>query len=174
MIRLKKEFSDRLILSMKNAGHIDSRSPSGISVRTLAQVMGVSEQICRRYLRGDALPDYEKITDIALFLSVSPGWLLFGENNNLFKNEQTGIHIDAELLHYILERSHKLYMQSSRNSEDFSDFVLDLIKDVCTIDATNETLKKIIDLAVSSICSFEERKNKTEVILDFKVTASGG
>jgi transcriptional regulator with XRE-family HTH domain len=155
------EFSHRLISSMKQAGLADTRSPSGISVKTLAETMGVSEQICRRYLRGDALPDYEKTVKIARFLSISPGWLLFGnEPDGLNINDQT-ICMKASLLHYLLERSHAFYMlQAPEQAHDFPSFVLALINDISAIDADPDTLKKIIDLAVSSISSFEERKMK--------------
>ena len=155
-----KEFSFRLVSAMKRAGHAESRSSSGISVRTLADVMDVSEQICRRYLRGDALPDYAKVIKIAQFLKVSPGWLLFGDQNDVLIAENNTLHIDEELLHYALEKSHVLYLQASDNSGDFPDFVLSLLKDISAIDANRDTLKKIIDLAVGSICSFEERKHK--------------
>jgi len=51
---------------LKDKGHTASRSPNGICIRTLAEFVGASEQICRRYIRGVALPDYEKIIDLAI------------------------------------------------------------------------------------------------------------
>ena len=152
------EFTHRLVSSMKQAGFTDTRSPSGISVKTLADTLHVSEQICRRYLRGDALPDYDKIVTLARFLSVSPGWLLFG---NQHVTDDHTVHINATLLHYMLERSHAFYMmQAPEQAHDFPDFVMALLNDISAIDAHHETLKQIIDLAVSSISSFEERKMK--------------
>jgi len=76
-----QDFSKRLMEAMKAKGYLASRSPKGICIQTLAQFAGASEQICRRYVRGDALPDYEKITKIAHSLQISPGWLLFGEQS---------------------------------------------------------------------------------------------
>ena len=78
-LRKYTNFSNRLLTAMKTNGHIASRSPNGICIKTLAEFAGASEQICRRYVRGDALPDYEKIINIATQLNTSPGWLLFGE-----------------------------------------------------------------------------------------------
>ena len=158
-----KDFSFRLISAMKRAGFAESRSANGISVRALAELMGVSEQICRRYLRGDALPDYAKVIKIAKCLKISPGWLLFGDQNDIFIAENKTLHIDEDLLHYVLEKSHALYLLSADNSDDFPDFVLELLKDISAIDANRDTLKKIVDLAVSSISSFEERKHKKAV-----------
>ncbi|MBY0377336.1 MAG: transcriptional regulator, partial [Gammaproteobacteria bacterium] len=61
MVRGKyKKFSNRLIDAMKLNGYGASRSPNRICMKTLSKFAGASEQICRRYIRGDALPDYDK------------------------------------------------------------------------------------------------------------------
>lgn len=158
-----QSFAHRLISAMKRAGYTKPRAAHGISIQVLANLMTVSEQICRRYLRGDALPDYEKVINIAAILNVSPGWLLFGDQPNMPTTENNTLHINEELLHYILEKSFALYLLAGDNSNDFSNFVLALLKDVSAIDANHDTLKKIIDLAVSSIYSFDERRQKKAI-----------
>lgn len=154
-----KDFANRLIIAMKSAGYVASRSPSGICMRTLSEFAGASEQICRRYIRGDALPDYNKIMNIANKLNVSPGWLLFGEEVQLKATHQPNL-IDDDLLHYILTKSYHLYREETGNTDDYADFVLELIHDVREISTSKENLQKIIGLAVSSIASFKERRNK--------------
>ncbi|MDQ5884487.1 MAG: hypothetical protein QG556_827, partial [Pseudomonadota bacterium] len=79
MTAIYKDFSDRLIQTMKLRGFSASRSPHGICMKSLSIFTQASEQICRRYVRGEALPTYEKIINIAKELNVSPGWLLFGD-----------------------------------------------------------------------------------------------
>ncbi|MFA6301662.1 MAG: transcriptional regulator [Legionella sp.] len=152
-----KDFADRLIAVMKSKGHIASRSPSGICIQTLATFTGASEQICRRYIRGDALPDYDKVKQIAKSLQVNPGWLLFGDEGYPLtpKNQ-----MDESLMHYILKHSLPLYRDSSRSNDDYADFVLGLAKEVGAIDTTKENLLKIIDLAMSSLSSYKETHNK--------------
>ncbi|WP_423202348.1 transcriptional regulator [Legionella beliardensis] len=146
---------------MKAKGFTASRSPSGICIQTLSQFSGASEQICRRYIRGDALPDYEKIKEIAKHLNVSAGWLLFGENSTELQAQP----IDEELLYYILKKSHQLYREDTDNADDYADFVLELIKEVRSIDTSKSNLLKIIDLAISSISSYKEKHKKyTHVI----------
>ncbi len=157
-----KEFSNRLIVAMKACGYVASRSPSGICMRTLSKLASASEQICRRYIRGDALPDYDKIMNVATQLSVSPGWLLFGEPDKIKTVHQTNA-IDDELLHYILTKSYNLYREETGNTDDYADFVLELIHDVREINTSKENLQKIIDLAVGSIASFKEKRNKQAV-----------
>ena len=154
-----KSFSKRLIDAMKACGHAASRSPNGICIRTLSEFAGASEQICRRYIRGDALPDYEKVVNIATALNTSPGWLLFGEHNQARATHLPKA-ISDDLLHYILSKSHQLYQDETVETEDYADFVLELIRDVREIDTSKENLEKIIDLAVSSISSYKEKRIK--------------
>ena len=155
-IILYKDFSERLVYSMKLRGHTASRSPNGICIKILAEFADASEQICRRYIRGEALPNHEKIIKIAAHLEVSPAWLVFGEEAKSMSNSG----IDDELLHYILKRIHQLYRHEASAMEDFADFVLGLIKDIRGIETSKENLEKIIDLAVSSISTFRHQINQ--------------
>lgn len=153
-----KNFANRLINSMKAKGHIALRSSNGICIKTLAEFAGASEQICRRYIRGDALPDYEKVINIASHLHISAGWLLFGEQEQPESNKTN--FIDEELLHYILKKSHHLSLEETGNTDDYADFVLELVRDLREIDTSKENLQKIIDLAIGSISSYKEKRNK--------------
>lgn len=154
-----KDFSNRLLNAMKANGYTASRSPNGICMRTLAEFAGASEQICRRYIRGDALPYHDKLLAIATALNVSPGWLLFGEDVPVETTHHSNS-MDDDLLHYILSKSHRLYREETENTDDFADFVLELIRDVREIDTSKDNLEKIIDLALSSISSYKEKRIK--------------
>jgi hypothetical protein len=157
MITWKYEnFSNRLINAMKANGYITSRSPNGICIKTLSEFAGASEQICRRYIRGDALPDYDKVIKIARHLNTQPGWLLFGESKEEPKPEP----IDSDLLHYILIKSYPLYPDGVEYADNYANFVLKLISDVQEINASKEDLRKIIELAVGSI-SYKENQRKS-------------
>ena len=158
-VKKYKEFSERLIDAMKSKGYTASRSPRGICIQTLSKFAGASEQICRRYLRGDALPDYEKVKNIAQNLSVSAGWLLFGEQD-ISNSQSQPKQVDEDLLHYILTKSHHLYQKETGNTDDYADFVLGLIRDVRKIHTSRENIQKIIDLALDSISSYEETRIK--------------
>lgn len=154
-----KNFSNRLVNAMTSNGYIASRSPSGICMTTLSTFAGASEQICRRYIRGDALPDYDKIVKIAEHLNVSPGWLLFDTQEPTETAPQQKP-IDDDLLRYILTKSFQLYREETGNTDDYADFVLRLLRDVREIDTSKENLHKIIGLAVGSISSFKEKRSK--------------
>lgn len=154
-----KAFSKRLVDIMKSSGYAASRSPSGICMKTLSELTGASEQICRRFIRGDALPDYEKIIKLTNHLNVSPGWLLFGEKEPTTIT-QPATFIEDDLLRYILNKSHHLYREETENADEYADFVIELVRDVREIITSKENSLKIIDLAISSISSYKEKRKK--------------
>jgi transcriptional regulator with XRE-family HTH domain len=82
---LKKEFSARLRLAMLNAGLGLSQSKSGVSLQAMADISECSLKISRRYLSGESIPEPTKLKRIAQKLKISPGWLLFGELNEMSK-----------------------------------------------------------------------------------------
>ena len=114
---------------------------------------GYSLQICRKYLRGQAIPEPLKLIEIAAKLDVSPGWLLFGDSHNDSQNTRHKIFISKNLLHYIFTCAKELY-HPARLGDEVSDFLLDLTRDISQINASEEQSKKIIDLALSSARHF--------------------
>ena len=148
-IDLTKQFAARLRDTMITAGYDSQRSTSGVSVDKLAEITGYSPQICRKYLRGQAVPEPLKLVEIATKLHVSPGWLLFGDSHNTHHK----ISINRDLLHYIFTQARELY-HPERSADEISDFLLDLTQDISQINANEELSKKIIDLALSSAKHF--------------------
>lgn len=152
-ITLSKQFAQRLHDAMIAAGFHSQRSTSGVCIHKLSEMTGYSLQICRKYLRGEALPDPVKLTEIAATLRVSPGWLLFGEDvtdQGVLKDK---ISISKNLLHYILTSASGLY-NSTLLAEEITNFLLELINDVRLINANEDQSKKIIDLALASVTHF--------------------
>jgi len=152
-IDLTKQFAHRLRDAMINAGFNSHRSTSGVSIHKLAEITGHSVQICRKYLRGEAIPEPIKLVEIAKKLKVSPGWLLFGDAYTAEHIEKENIIINKNLLHYIFTRAAYLYSVKHIENE-VSDFLIDLISDVSLINANDEQSKKIIDLAIASVKHF--------------------
>lgn len=152
-----KSFSYRLIDAMKTNGYIDSRSPNGICMNTLAEFSGASVQICRRYIRGDALPDYDRIVSIATHLKIAPSWLLFGE-----KDASQFTQIDTELMSYILHRCSELYFGTNEKTHEFTQFVMKLIREVQKIGGHREMLEHVINLALDSVTAFHATHDQTQ------------
>jgi len=151
-VDLTKQFAYRLRDAMIAAGFNSQRSTSGVCIHKLAEITGYSVQICRKYLRGEAIPEPVKLVEIATKLRVSPGWLLFGDSHNDTTNSENKITITKNLLHYILTRAANLYNTPLGNN--IPGFLLDLINDVSQINASEEQAKKIIDLALASVKHF--------------------
>ncbi len=152
-LNFNQQFSYRLKHSMLAVGLHSSRSVSGVCIQKLVEITGYSIQICRRYLRGESIPELQKLIDIAKHLNVSPGWLLFGEDNN--NHDVTDqIILNKDLLYYIFIQIHKLYANTPA-CQEMPIFFTDLLMDVSQIQADDEQLKKIVDLALSSVKYFE-------------------
>lgn len=149
-IDLTKQFAIRLQEALIAAGYYSPRSSSGVNIQKLAEMTGYSPQICRKYLRGEAIPELAKLSEIAAKLKVSAGWLLFGDENSTHCNK---ISINKNLLHYIFMSANPLY-HTDHSDEDRSDFLLDLVRDVSQINTNEEQSKRIIDLALASAKHF--------------------
>lgn len=152
-VDLTKQFAYRLRDAMIAAGYNSQRSTSGVCIHKLSEITGYSLQICRKYLRGEAIPEPVKLVEIATKLQVSPGWLLFGDSHNDQQHSKDSVLISKNLLRYIFTQSSKLY-NTDNLEDDVPGFLLDLINDLSQINANEEQSKKIIDLAISSIKHF--------------------
>lgn len=152
-VNLTKQFSYRLRDSMIAAGFNSQRSTSGVCIHKLAEITNYSVQICRKYLRGEAIPEPVKLVEIAAKLHVSPGWLLFGDSHNDLNTAADKLTISRNLLHYIFTRAACLY-KGDLVTQEVPDFLLELINDVSQINANEEQSKRIIDLALASVKHF--------------------
>lgn len=158
-VDLSKQFAYRLRDAMIAAGFNSRRSASGVCLHKLAEITGYSLQICRKYLRGEAIPEPLKLVEIATKLHVSAGWLLFGESNNYQDLTQEKLSISKNLLHYVFTKAAILY-NSSLKEQEVSDFLMELINDISLINATEDQTKKIIDLAFASVTHFSQPYGK--------------
>jgi hypothetical protein len=152
-VNLTKQFAYRLRDAMIAAGFNSQRSTSGVSIHKLAEITGYSVQICRKYLRGEAIPEPTKLVEIAMKLNISPGWLLFGDAHNDSYMSHDRVTISKNLLHYIFTKAACLY-NGDLKEDEVPDFLMELIKDISLINANEEQSKKIIDLALSSVKHF--------------------
>lgn len=158
-VEFNQHFACRLRDTMIAAGFSSKRSPSGVSIPKLVEITGYSPQICRKYLRGQAIPEPSKLMAIASTLDVSPGWLLFGSRQENTQTADDHLTLNKYLLHYIFKRAEALY-HVERLSQDIPDFLLALTCDISQINADEEQSKKIIDLAMSSAKHFSHAQGR--------------
>ena len=149
--KITDQFAERLRTALIQAGYNSSRSSYGVNVNKFAAMTGYSAQICRRYLRGEAIPEPTKLAEIAEEINVSPGWLLFGDCHAKKDFEENKITISKDLLHYIFSHVDGLYRNQNTQKDILPQFLLELVNNISQINADNEQSKKIVDLALFSI-----------------------
>ncbi len=162
---LLKEFSNRLIKALKSKGLESFRSKTQVRISELSKVCGCSHQMARRYVIGDALPDIEILVKMAIWLEVSPSWLLFGEEGSVNKLESSDkvINIEEKLLEYILIRVAPLF-STKANPKELIAYIIDIINDTNKITVDKPTLYKIVDIAIQSAIRFKVNLNSKEQI----------
>jgi transcriptional regulator with XRE-family HTH domain len=72
-------FSDRLKEAATAKGFTSSSSRSGVDVGRMAEAIGSSYEMARRYAEGMAMPKPDMLQKIARWLEVPAAWLSFGE-----------------------------------------------------------------------------------------------
>lgn len=158
-INLKKQFAERLRQAMISSGFTSARSIYGVDVKKLAEITNYSIQICRKYLRGEAMPEFSKLMEIADELKVSPGWLAFGDSLNKLTEFKEHVLISKEALSYVFMKA--LSLQNYQWTQTgVSNFLIELINSLSIINGSEEQSTKIIDLAFSSGMYFQAESRK--------------
>jgi len=153
-MQLAEHFSKRLRDAMLSSGHHATRSSSGVDVHALVEITGYSSQICRKYLRGEAIPEPNKLLEIAHALGTSAGWLLFGEKQDALEQPEAHLLLKKSLLHYLLTQAAIIY-QTEPDNPEVPHFLMALAEDISQISADEAQSKRIIDLALSSATRFQ-------------------
>lgn len=151
-------FAERLRMSLIKAGYTSNRSSTGVDIMKFADVIQYTPQICRKYLRGETIPEPQKLSEIANHLQVSPGWLLFGDSLSSEAHEAHKITINKNILHHLFTHISQLCAPHN-SSEILPNFWLELTEDLQDFNQNEEKSKKIIDMALSSYKHFASTKN---------------
>lgn len=76
----KKAFAERLVKAMLAAGHRSARgAKAGVDVGPLASAAGITREMARRYVLGEALPNSDRMDKIAGWLKLKMAWLRDGD-----------------------------------------------------------------------------------------------
>jgi hypothetical protein len=148
--RLTAAFAERLRTSLINAGYASKRSATGVDVRRFAKLIAYSPQICRKYLKGEAIPEAQKLHELATKLNVSPGWLMFGESHAKLEYQENKITINRDLLYHLFMHISELCKPSSA-SDYLPEFLLEITEDLQSLETSEEQSKKMISLAFSPL-----------------------
>ena len=63
------------------------RRKHGLTTRTMAEKLGVSNGIVSRWCRGDAHPTRKHVRVICNYFNVDPEWLIYGVENKTVDND---------------------------------------------------------------------------------------
>ena len=150
-------FAERLRRSLIDAGYQSNRSTTGVDIQKFAKKIHHSPQICRKYLRGEGIPEPQKFLEIADLLNVSPGWLMFGDCHATSEQQDKKITINRNLLHHLFTHISQL-CASTASTQYLPNFWLELTEDLQSIETSEEQSKKIIDFALSSFKHLAQNK----------------
>lgn len=78
---MESNLFERLQQAAHRRGYTSDRSRSGIDVSAMAAAIGSSYEMARRYAEGAAMPKPETVRALALWLQVSPTWLMYGDGD---------------------------------------------------------------------------------------------
>lgn len=101
-------FGKRLREAMRRAGHISTRTASGVIPTPLAKATGVSYEMARRYLEGKAKPRSARIAQIAKFLNVPRAWLESGADTDGTPTDELDNNLLEECISAVIEAQHRL------------------------------------------------------------------
>lgn len=155
--KLQLQFSQRLVSALTRRGHISNNANSGVKVKELAKFISASSHMTRRFTLGQSMPDHYTIYKMAEFLSVSPGWLLFGEaptNHRIIESDDY-LHINQSFLSYILEETSEM-LQSGEDKKTICSFIAELVHSVTKMEGNYSSQEKLFSLAVKSAKKFQQ------------------
>lgn len=144
----KLSFSERLISLMKQNGFLSNRKPYLVDVNKFSQTLNISKVMLRRYLSGEALPQFSVIDSIAKFFNVDPLWLYSGIKN--------GSEVDIDLLKIILTKSLLKLDLGVKEIKIIVEQICDIYEHVSAIDNTQIMEKhRLVDWMLDKTLNIE-------------------
>ena len=156
--QLTAAFAERLRVSLINAGYASNRSSSGVDIHRFAELVAHSPQICRKYLKGECIPEPQKLHEIATNLNIAPGWLMFGDSHAKIDHQENKITITRNLLHHLFMHISDLCKPITK-SDYLPQFWLEITEDLQNFNTTEEQSKKMIELAFSPLKHLSKSEN---------------
>ena len=109
-VGVKEEYAARLRQAMRAKGYVSTRASSGVDYATLADTVGVSPEMGRKYVEGHSIPRPDVQEKISRWLHVSQSWLQYGEGSMV---PDAGS-IDRELLKSCFQLIHQVLEAQER------------------------------------------------------------
>ena len=139
--RIRDGFSKRLIYVLKKKGYTSTKAHSGVSAKAIAEALGCSFTMARKYLAGQSLPENKTMEILSNWLNVDIWWLLYGDKDS----SNTSI-IDKTLLAEILKTSKDVFIKHQNDWDYLVDNILKIYDSISELDGPPENKKNSIQL----------------------------
>lgn len=139
--RIRDGFSKRLIYILKKKGHTSTKAHNGASARAVANALGCSFTMARKYLAGQSLPENKTMQVLSNWLNVDVWWLLYGD-----KDSPANSCMDKVLLGDLLKTSKEIFIQHPKDWDNIVDNVLKIYDCVSELEGSPENKKNSIRL----------------------------
>ena len=144
-------FATRLVTKLREKGFISRRGTNGVNGKKLADAIGVSVPMARRYINGQSIPENPTLQKISNWLSVEPCWLLYGDSHADCSPLRT---IDIELFKEIFEQMFPLLCNSSLTKNQYISLITAGLEIYCNISVMDNSADKPKNKAVSLMVDF--------------------
>ena len=149
----KISFATRLINKLKERGLISNRGSHKVNGQKLADEIGVSLPMARRYINAKSIPENSTLQKIANWLGVDPIWLLYGDNR---EEESSCKKINKDLFYEIFKHFYEQICSSSLTKEKYMIIINGCIDIYCHISNMEENKPK--DNAIRLMVNFLKNK----------------
>lgn len=143
----KISFATRLVKKLREKGFISRHAVNSANGNPLAQAIGISLPMARKYINAKSIPTNATLQKIANWLETDPLWLLYGSTNQ--KNISNII--DRELLQEIFVQLFPLFCNKNISKELYMAIIMggiDIYNNILTIKA-EQSKDRAISLMVN-------------------------
>lgn len=144
----RTSFATRLISKLREMGFISRRGTNGVNGKKLADAIGVSLPMARRYINGQSIPENITLQKISNWLNVDPCWLLYGDNQTTCAALKT---IDAELFKEIFDQMFPVLSNANITKEQYMSLItacLEIYSNISSMDNADKPKSNAVSLMV--------------------------
>ena len=147
-------FATRLINKLREKGFISRRGTNGVNGKRLADAIGVSLPMARRYINAQSIPENTTLQKISNWLSVDPCWLLYGDSDVTCSTTKT---MDKELIKEIFEQMFPILCNSNLTKNQYLSLIASALEIYCNVSVMDDNPDKPKSKAVALMIDFLKR-----------------
>ncbi len=147
--QFKSLFATRLISKLRARGFVSRLGIGTANGKQLAEAIGVSLPMARRYINAKSIPENKTLQKMARWLDVDPNWLLYGDDPKICSFHKD---VDRELFKGVFEQLFPLLRNENLTKEKYMNIIMGGLDIYCHILAMAQDDPK--DRAISLMVDF--------------------